>query len=550
MPTNSALPPASMPTSTSAHRDDATVSYTVPEPDRDTLVFVPQGYAGPEAAAVARASGSAGSSGSAFGLSQPPSSDAVLLPSAAARKGSGLGLALTASLIERMGGFVALAQLEDGRTHCVMVIPCPMRSDTNWIDDIDAVRVAVRDAARPQPHLLASSDSAVTADSPSQEHVSEQTLAAQASVRPAAASSFTLSDDVLELSGIKPGPVLRSRSDLASPAFATVAALLGNSRLWRSIQCAEAESAAGPMHSAPVDTEAMRIRIRSAAGTAFGTQASLAVFPHGSQGSTLWQRSSESTDAASGAASLPPMAGSAHTQVPPMPIQLPYGRTAVSSSEQHPSTLLQTGSPIVPLLLSTGTEARRMEAEPGSAESVTGAGAGTVRPLLAPHGVQASSPTPAAGFHVLVVDDDSTNRRLAARLLARLGCTCDLLEDGDLVSSALGRTGQLSAGQGRLADRSLGEPRGMPSSRPYDFCLMDQVMVRSSGSEVSAQLRAQGCRLPIFAMTANASAVDQQRYAAAGMEPLIVAKPFSIATLNEAVRIVEQQRQHSAVTGT
>ena len=42
---------------------------------------------------------------------------------------------------------------------------------------------------------------------------------------------------------------------------------------------------------------------------------------------------------------------------------------------------------------------------------------------------QVTSQAPA--MHVLLVDDEATNRRLGARLLARLGCTFELLEDGD-----------------------------------------------------------------------------------------------------------------------
>jgi PleD family two-component response regulator len=41
------------------------------------------------------------------------------------------------------------------------------------------------------------------------------------------------------------------------------------------------------------------------------------------------------------------------------------------------------------------------------------------------------------GLHVLVVDDEKVNRRIAARMLEHLGCTCDGIEDGDEVVNAL-----------------------------------------------------------------------------------------------------------------
>ena len=40
------------------------------------------------------------------------------------------------------------------------------------------------------------------------------------------------------------------------------------------------------------------------------------------------------------------------------------------------------------------------------------------------------------GYHVLVVDDSATNRRVAERVLRGLGCTCTLAEDGDEVRVA------------------------------------------------------------------------------------------------------------------
>ena len=59
-------------------------------------------------------------------------------------------------------------------------------------------------------------------------------------------------------------------------------------------------------------------------------------------------------------------------------------------------------------------------------------------------------------LHVMVVDDEALNRRLAQRMLVRLGCTCELLEDGDEVLSALQRTGQVASRQSSSTGHVLG----------------------------------------------------------------------------------------------
>jgi hypothetical protein len=51
-------------------------------------------------------------------------------------------------------------------------------------------------------------------------------------------------------------------------------------------------------------------------------------------------------------------------------------------------------------------------------------------------------------------------------------------------------------------------------------------------------LKSRGLALRVYAMTANNSAADIGRYTAAGMEPFVVAKPFTQETLRAVLRAV------------
>jgi len=73
-------------------------------------------------------------------------------------------------------------------------------------------------------------------------------------------------------------------------------------------------------------------------------------------------------------------------------------------------------------------------------------------------------------------------------------------------------------------------------------------MVRSNGAAVTAILKSRGLALRVYAMTANNSAADIARYTAAGMEPFVVAKPFTQETLRTVLRAVRGDagiRSHS-----
>ena len=105
---------------------------------------------------------------------------------------------------------------------------------------------------------------------------------------------------------------------------------------------------------------------------------------------------------------------------------------------------------------------------------------------------------------MLVVDDEQSHRRIACRMLERLGCTSMELEDGEDLMRALVLT-----------------------TRKFDAVLLDIVMRHSNGLAVVADLRAHHIvELPVVAATAYHSAPEDADYIHAGFDA-ILDKPFT-----------------------
>ncbi len=121
-------------------------------------------------------------------------------------------------------------------------------------------------------------------------------------------------------------------------------------------------------------------------------------------------------------------------------------------------------------------------------------------------------------LRVLVVDDSTTNRLLATRLLEKRGHQPDAVENGQLAVDAV-------------------------VDRDYDVVLMDVQMPQMDGLEATRLIRereaATGTRVPIVALTAHARDEDRDRCLAAGMDAFI-AKPFNA---HEVYSVIEQLAQ-------
>ncbi|MBW8302417.1 MAG: response regulator [Brevundimonas sp.] len=129
--------------------------------------------------------------------------------------------------------------------------------------------------------------------------------------------------------------------------------------------------------------------------------------------------------------------------------------------------------------------------------------------------VRMEAPTSHDTLHVLIVDDNPTNRFVAAKVLELFGCTSESVENG---LAAVERVQAAS----------------------FDLVLMDIKMPVMDGVEATRAIRAlagAAARLPILALTANADPRDEADYLAAGMDG-VAQKPIQPDALLNAIRRV------------
>jgi signal transduction histidine kinase/ActR/RegA family two-component response regulator len=121
--------------------------------------------------------------------------------------------------------------------------------------------------------------------------------------------------------------------------------------------------------------------------------------------------------------------------------------------------------------------------------------------------------SPPAAIHVLLVEDNMVNQKLARRIMENAGYTVVCAMDG------------LEAVEACAAQR-------------FDLVLMDLQMPHMDGFEATAELRRReaisGGHLPIIALTANAMTGDRERCLAAGMDGY-VSKPMKRPELFQAI---------------
>lgn len=126
--------------------------------------------------------------------------------------------------------------------------------------------------------------------------------------------------------------------------------------------------------------------------------------------------------------------------------------------------------------------------------------------------------------HVLIVDDNATNRVVAQALCEMFGCTSETAEDGVEAVECV-------------------------RERRFDLVLMDIKMPRMDGVQATEAIRAlpgpEG-NIPIVALTANADPEDAKRYLAIGMAA-VVEKPIKPERLRMAMNAALEHAAAAAV---
>jgi CheY-like chemotaxis protein len=141
--------------------------------------------------------------------------------------------------------------------------------------------------------------------------------------------------------------------------------------------------------------------------------------------------------------------------------------------------------------------------------------------------VQMADPTAHETLYVLIVDDNATNRFVAAKVLELFGCNAEGVEGG---REAIDRV----------------------QTGAFDLILMDIKMPGMDGVQATRLIRGLPgpvAKVPILALTANADPVDEVKYLAAGMDG-VAQKPIQPDALLNAIRLVMDRAaaQTTAVT--
>ncbi len=120
--------------------------------------------------------------------------------------------------------------------------------------------------------------------------------------------------------------------------------------------------------------------------------------------------------------------------------------------------------------------------------------------------------------HILIVDDNATNRVVAQALCEMFGCTSETAEDGVEALEAV-------------------------QERRFDLILMDIKMPRMDGVQATEAIRAltgPARDIPIVALTANADPDDAKKYLTIGMAA-VVEKPIKPERLRLAMNLALEQ---------
>ncbi|KAG8745674.1 hypothetical protein FRC10_007371 [Ceratobasidium sp. 414] len=148
-------------------------------------------------------------------------------------------------------------------------------------------------------------------------------------------------------------------------------------------------------------------------------------------------------------------------------------------------------------------------------------------------------------LNVLVVDDDPLTRKLMTRMLTRLGCVCEMAENGLIALEMLlgPMAGTPSTGDvPPPSSRSASPAVGGPSTSKYAVVFLDNQMPLCSGLEVMRQLRSLGRQDFVVGVTGNALKEDQEEYYEAGVDQVLT-KPVLERSLKQVLVMAGERRR-------
>jgi CheY-like chemotaxis protein len=136
-----------------------------------------------------------------------------------------------------------------------------------------------------------------------------------------------------------------------------------------------------------------------------------------------------------------------------------------------------------------------------------------MRPMLTRNSLLQGQPQKKFAGHVLLVEDNLVNQKVAARFLERMGCTVHIAGNG-------------------------ADGVAMYKERQFDAVLMDLQMPVMDGLTATRTIReletGTSRRVPIIALTANAMRGDKERCEAAGMDGFLT-KPIEVERLRDTL---------------
>lgn len=141
----------------------------------------------------------------------------------------------------------------------------------------------------------------------------------------------------------------------------------------------------------------------------------------------------------------------------------------------------------------------------------------------------------------LIVDDDPLTRKLMSRMMARLGCTVQEAENGQMfLDILLGSEGSQSPSDGEVTTST--------PPQYFDIVTLDNAMPVMTGEQAIRVLRAAGRNDFVVGATGNALKSDQMAYITAGVDH-VLCKPISAKDIKSLLDKAARRRELNLASG-